>query len=495
MPDILFGQSYYLSFDPKLWDAMQPYPPLGTLYAASYLRNLGYDVAFFDSMLATSEKQWEEALDRYRPKYAVIYEDNFNYLSKMCLGRMREACFTMSEMARQRGCTVIVCGSDATDHADLYFENAADYVILGEGEVTLGELMSHLTQQTPVRLEDVEGLAWRSSTGASMRTPPRPVLQDLDTLPFPAWDLVDVKRYREVWLECHGYYSVNMVTTRGCPYHCNWCAKPVWGQRYNVRSPENVIAELLWIRQHFDPDHIWFADDIMGLQPGWIQKFADLVEEKNLRIPFKSLNRPDLLLLGDTIEALGRAGCKTVWMGAESGSQKILDAMQKGTTVKQIREAAGKLKAAGIEVAFFLQFGYPGESREDIEQTVAMVLECDPDDIGISVSYPLPGTPFYDEVKSQLQRKRNWQDSEDLAMLYRGPFTTAFYRKLHTVVHKNFRLNKFTNEVRTFLKRPTQIRHFGPKRLLSAAYYAATLPFEHLALNRLAKLSNETTTA
>lgn len=495
MPDILFGQSYYLRFDPKLWAAMQPYPPLGTLYAASYLRKLGHDVAFFDSMLAESETEWAAALDRHRPKYAIIYEDNFNYLSKMCLLRMRDACFKMSDMAKQHDCTVIVCGSDATDHYDLYFENAVDYVIPGEGEVTLGELISHLTHQKPARLQEINGLAWKQTSGASQRTPSRPVMQDLDALPFPAWDLVDVERYRKIWLEHHGYYSVNMVTTRGCPYHCNWCAKPVWGQRYNVRSPENVVDELTWIKQNFSPDHIWFADDIMGLQPGWIQKFADLVETKNVRIPFKSLNRPDLLLVGDTIAALKRAGCKTVWMGAESGSQKILDAMDKGTTVQQIRAAARKVKAAGIEVAFFLQFGYPGENRADIKQTLTMILECDPDDIGISVSYPLPGTRFYEKVKSQLQGQRNWRDSDDLAMLYRGPFTTAFYRKLHTVVHKNFRLNKITNDMRTTLKHPVRIRHFRPRRLLAAAYYAATLPFENFTLNRLAKLPNETTAA
>src|SRR5690606_5212792 len=299
-----------------------------------------------------------------------------------------------------------------------------------------------LEGRAPFDPAGIQGLAYRDSAGQAVRTARRPDIRDLDALPFPAWDLVDVDRYRRIWRERHGYYSMNMVTTRGCPYHCNWCAKPIWGQRYNVRSPENVVAELKWLKETYQPDHIWFADDIMGLKPGWIERFADLVEEHDARVPFKSLNRVDLLLRGNVIEALKRAGCRTVWVGAESGSQKILDAMEKGTTVEQIYEATRRLHEVGIEVGFFLQFGYPGETWEDIELTLQMVRDCRPDDIGISVSYPLPGTRFYENVKAELGNKRNWYDSEDLAMLYRGPYPTEFYRKLHTVVHHEFRARR-----------------------------------------------------
>ncbi len=485
MSKTLIGQSYYLHFDPKLWQARQPYPPLGSLYAASFLREQGHDVAFFDSMLADSETQWADALDRYQPKYAIIFEDNFNYLSKMCLLRMRQAAFTMCDMAKQRQCTVIVCGADATDHAQKYLEHGADFVILGEGEITLGELVAHLKNATPEHLDEILGLAWKAEDSSLRRTAPRSVITDLDALPFPAWDLIDVEPYRRIWQERHGHFSINMVTTRGCPYHCNWCAKPIWGQRYNVRGPENVVDEMVWLKENFQPDHLWFADDILGLQPGWVQEFTSVVEERGARIPFKSLNRPDLLLVGDTVDALRRAGCKTVWMGAESGSQTILDAMDKGTTVEQIHEAAHRLKAAGIEVAFFLQFGYPGETRQDIKKTLKMVLDCDPDDIGISVSYPLPGTKFYERVKRQLSEKQNWQDSEDLAMLHKGPFTTAFYRKLHTVVHKEFRKHKFWKEIARTATQPGRLRTGHLRKLAAALYYTVTLPLDRRQLDRL----------
>ena len=465
MTQILLGQSYFLRFDPKLWEAMQPYPPLGTLYAASWLRQHGYEVALFDAMLAESEDEWENALERHRPQYAVIYEDNFNYLSKMCLLRMREAAFRMIHMARSYGCTVILCGADATDHYTDYLEQGADYCLIGEGEETLIELLDHLSAgREPGQ---ILGLA----SHHTLHPARRPDITDLDKLPFPAWDLVDVEKYRSVWMKDHGYFSMNMVTTRGCPYHCNWCAKPIWGQRYNSRSPENVASEMKWIKETYAPDHIWFADDILGLRPNWIEKFAALLHKKDAVIPFKCLQRADLVN-EKTASALARAGCRTVWVGAESGSQKILDAMDKGDTVEDIYNAAKLLHANGIEVGFFLQFGYPGETWDDVQNTLKMVRECAPDDIGISVSYPLPGTKFFERVKLELGDKQNWVDSEDLAMLYRGPYPTEFYRILHGRVHYEFRtwkalrnpsLRQLANVPRNLaglLKSEVQLRRF-----------------------------------
>lgn len=445
MTQILFGQSYYLRFDPKLWDAMMPYPPLGTMYAASYIRAHGYDVALFDAMLAESEQEWAKSLDEHNPQYAVIFEDNFNYLSKMCLLRMREAAFTMIQMAKERGCTVILCGADATDHSDQYLDHGADYCLLGEGEETLAELLDQLSAGKDARLESILGLAYKSSIenrqSEIVRTPRRPDIKNLDSLPFPAWDLIDVQKYKKIWLERHGYFSMNMVTTRGCPYHCNWCAKPIWGQLYNSRSPENVAAEMKWLKENFAPDHIWFADDIFGLKPNWVEQFAELLNESNSVIPFKCLKRADLVT-EKTASALAKAGCKTVWLGAESGSQKILDAMDKGDKVEDIYRAAEFLHANAIEVGFFLQFGYPGETWDDVQKTLTMVRECAPDDVGISVSYPLPGTKFFERVKMELGEKQNWIDSDDLAMLYRGPFPQEFYRILHGRVHHEFRMRR-----------------------------------------------------
>jgi len=492
-----YGQSYYFRCDPKLFEAMQPYPPLGTLYAASYIRSRDYEVALFDAMLADSEVDWAAALDREQPRFAVIYEDNFNYLSKMCLLRMRQAAFRMIELARERGCLTIVAGSDATDRAGLYLARGADFVLNGEGEATLGELLDHFSGRTQAMPTAIAGLSFRSGRGDDIVvTPRRPDITDLDALPLPAWDLVDVGRYREVWTGRHGYYSMNMATSRGCPYHCNWCAKPIWGQRYNVRSPERVVSELAWLKETYRPHHIWFVDDILGLKPGWIQRFAECIEREAMQTPFKSLCRVDLLLRGDTIDALQRAGAQVVWVGAESGSQAILDAMDKGTRVEQTVEATRRLHAAGIRVGFFLQFGYPGETRRDIAATLRLVRDCRPDDIGMSVSYPLPGTKFHQGVREQLGLQQNWVDSGDLAMMYRGRFSTAFYRKLHTVLHHEFRMRNAWTALTGHPNRASRLvsrrdRRSGQRRLRSLAgmvYHATALPLARLQLELLARV-------
>ena len=492
MTDILFGQSYYLRFDPKLYAAMQPYPPLGTLYAAAYMRERGYNVALFDAMLAESTDEWAVKLDETQPKYTVIFEDNFNYLSKMSLLRMREAALAMITAANEHNYTIIVGGADMTDHPDVYLNAGADYVLIGEGEETLGELIDVLSGKSVQKIEFIRSLAYLEN-GEVIKTLPRPVIRELDALPFPAWELVDIDRYRSVWQQHHGYFSMNLITTRGCPFHCNWCAKPIWGQRYTARSPKNVADELQWLHDNYQPDHIWFMDDIMGINDKWIEQFSAELSQRQLRIPFKSLNRADLLLRGDTIPALARAGADIVWIGAESGSQKILDAMDKGTQVEQIYEATRKCHEYGIKVAFFLQFGYPGETRADIDLTLQMVRDLMPDDIGISVSYPLPGTPFYERVKSELGERANWIDSADMAMLYQGPFATPFYRQLHTVVHKDYRSRKTWRTIKQLLRTPANLRASHIRQSAAMIYHRLTLPSALAQLDKLAQLPHQPT--
>jgi anaerobic magnesium-protoporphyrin IX monomethyl ester cyclase len=473
VPLVLFGQAYFLRFDPKLWDAGQPYAPLGALYAAAAVRAQGYDVALFDAMLAESEAEWSSALDRHRPRYAVLYEDSFNYLSKMCLLRMRQAALTMIDAARDRGVVVIAAGSDASDHPDLYLDRGAAAVVAGEGEVTLVELLDVLSGRENRPLDGVPGVVVRSANGAITRTGRREIIRDLDALPRPAWDLVDVERYRRAWHQRHGYFSMNIVTTRGCPYHCNWCAKPIYGQRYTARSVEAVVDEIAWLKDTYAPDHLWIADDIFGLKPGWIEGFADQIVERRALVPFKCLLRADGVS-DAVVAALKRAGCQTAWIGAESGSQRILDAMEKGTRVEQIAAAARRLHGATIGVGFFLQFGYPGETLEDIELTLRMVRACRPDDIGVSVSYPLPGTPFYNRVKAQLGEKQNWIDSNDLAMMYRATYRPEFYRALHALVHAQFRARKLW------------ITH-SLREAAAAIYHGVRAPWLQLKVRRLAR--------
>jgi anaerobic magnesium-protoporphyrin IX monomethyl ester cyclase len=251
---------------------------------------------------------------------------------------------------------------------------------------------------------------------------------------LPAWDLVDVEKYRRVWRQAHGRFSLNMAASRGCSFRCNWCAKPIWGNQYVQRTPRETAAEMLYLRRHYRPDHIWFADDIFGFKANWVTEFAAALADGGGGVPFTIQLRADLVNPRMT-EALCAAGCQEVWLGAESGSQKILDAMNKGTRVGEILHARKLLGAAGIRVGFFLQLGYLGEDLDDILATRRLVREARPDDVGVSVSYPLPGTKFYEIVKEQLGDKRHWQESSDLEMMFAGTYTSDFYRLLRNLLH------------------------------------------------------------
>lgn len=437
-PPILLAHSYYLRYDKKQWRRMKPYPPLATLIVAAHLREQGYTVRLFDPMLSRGVEDFVTRLHETRPQVVALVEDNFNFLTKMCTTRMRDAALEMIGAAKAMGCMVVVNGSDANDHEEMYVAAGADAVVLGEPEDTISAVIGSWTGRTSTELREIPGLAFRTANGKSpppvARTPSRPFLRDLDALPFPAWDLVDAERYRAAWTDAHGRLSWNMVTSRGCPYKCNWCAKPIFGTRYAQRTPADVAEEMRLLRDGVAPDHVWFADDIFGLTAAWIEAFADEVRARDARIPFMIQSRPNLMR-APVVAALADAGAEEVWLGAESGSQRILDAMDKGTTVDQIRVATANLKAHGIRACWFIQLGYPGEEWDDILLTRDLIRSERPTDIGVSVSYPLPGTKFYELVKEQLGRKTNWQDSDDLAMMFRGTYRTPLYRAIRSLLH------------------------------------------------------------
>ena len=485
MSRILFSHSYFLRFDPKQWSIGQPYPPLGTLYAASLLRQNGYSVSLFDTMFAHQPEEVIAVLEKNLPKFFVIYDDGFNYLTKMCLTNMREAAFKMIRLAKEKGCTIIVSSSDATDRFEMYLNEGADFVLMGEAELTLLKLINSI-QRNKTDFFNIEGLAFIHNN-VVIKTTSRNVMKELDELPFPAWDIIDIEPYRRSWMKHAGYFSMNMATTRGCPFKCNWCAKPIYGNRYNTRSPHNVVEELKLLKATYNFDHIWFCDDIFGLKPGWVNAFAGLVEKENLSFKFKMQGRVDLLLQENNIKDLARAGCDNIWMGAESGSQKILDAMDKGTTVKQIYEATCLLKKNKIKPSFFIQFGYPGETKDDIEKTIAMINKLLPYQIGISVSYPLPGTGFYEKVKSQLNEKTNWTDSDEMALMFRNTYHPAFYKQLHRYVHKSYRKHLSFENLRQLFAHPVKSNLTTLKKALSGLYYVPAAFIEKIKLHQLEK--------
>ena len=477
MTDIVFSHSYYYKFDAKQWKNKTPFPPLGTIYAASYLREHGYTVGLFDVNLLDDPKTIKPYLEKEQPKIFVLYDDGFNYLTKMCLTKMREAAFEMIKIAKNLDCHVIVCSSDSTDHFEKYLEAGADYIIQGEGEISLKELVDALSNNEDT--SQIKGLVFNSN-GEIIKNPKHAVLRDLDVLPMPAWDLIDIPSYKEIWESGGNEFTLNIATTRGCPYKCNWCAKPIYGNRYNSHSPAYITKHIKYLSETYNVNRFWMCDDIFGLKPNWVQNFNVSLKKEKLSISYYIQSRVDLLLKEDTIDALAESGLEEVWVGAESGSQAILDAMDKDTKVEQIYEATRLLKAKNIRVAFFIQFGYINETKEDIHKTIAMIKELVPDNIGISVSYPLPGTPFYDKVKDDLMLKANWKDSDDLAMLFKGTYSTEFYKKLQRYVHKEYRISQGLHHLKHF-----RLKQY--KSMLKLGYYIPSAIIDKLLLKKLAK--------
>jgi radical SAM superfamily enzyme YgiQ (UPF0313 family) len=433
MADVLLTHSYHLPYDPKQVRKMQPYAPLGTLYAASALRAADISVAVFDTMLEAPEPGFVDALRQVRPRIVAIYEDDFNFLSKMCLTRMREVAWQLAREAHKAGAVVIAHGSDATDQAEAYLRNGVDFILRGEAEQTLVELCSAILSGHPHF--DIPGLVYIDDTGLPVQSADRtPKNLSWSTLPKPARELIDFEPYRHAWTSAHGHFSANVVASRGCPYRCNWCAKPISGNKFQIRPARSVAAEIRELKEMYGVQHIWFGDDVFALNQHWVQDFAGEIEAMRCALPFKIQSRADLMT-PTTVAGLKRAGCTEVWMGVESGSQKILNAMDKGLRVSDVVTARSRLADENIRACYFLQFGYPGESWEDIQQTIALVRNTRPDDIGISFSYPLPGTVFYERVQEQIGAKRNWTDSDDLCVMFRATYKDEFYKALRNALH------------------------------------------------------------
>lgn len=433
MADVLVTHSYHLAYDPKQVRKMQPYMPLGTLYAAAALRARGFAVVGFDPMLEAPGEALDLLLQEHQPKIVVVYEDDFNFLSKMCLTRMRDLAWRIASAAHDAGAVAVAHGSDSTDHSLLFLQNGFDYVLCGEAEETLAQLCSSILQSQSV--PELDGLVRLDQHGRLARSVQRLARNTAwPELPLPARDLIDAEAYRAAWTSAHGYFSANVVASRGCPYRCNWCAKPISGNVFQLRPAAAVAEEVSLLKTEFGVQHIWFADDVFALNQHWVRDFAEEVWRRDAVVPFKIQSRANLMTQ-ETVRHLKNAGCAEVWMGVESGSQAVLDAMDKGLRLSNVIDARERLGDAGIRACYFLQFGYPGERWTELQETIALVRRTRPDDIGISFSYPLPGTVFYERVRAQLGEKQNWTDSDDLCIMFHAAYGSDFYRAVRDALH------------------------------------------------------------
>lgn len=392
MRDLLLTHAYFLARDPHEHQLMRPFPPLGLQALVAWTRQAGFDVVWWDATFAEGPAAFDAVIDEADPRVVGFYGHTVT----------RPAAREL--VARCAGRRVIAGGPDPVQYLDEYFDMGVEVVVVGEGELTVQALLEHLRANgwrwDPERLREIDGIAFR--VGAEVvRTRPRALIRPLDRLPWPHRDRRDLDAYFQAWRLRHGETAMSLYTSRGCPFHCTWCSKQVYGDTYRRRDPDRVIDEVVHLREAYAPDQLWFVDDLFTLNRTWVHRFCARMVERGAVTPFYGIARPDTLD-APMAEALKKAGCTRLYLSAESGAQHVLDAMRKDTTVEDIENAGRVLRGAGIELGIFVMLGYPGEERVDVHATRAMVRRLDPEVTLLSVAHPMKGTTFHDAVAERI---------------------------------------------------------------------------------------------
>lgn len=417
MAHILLTHGYFLLDDEKERQIMKPYPPLGLLYLSAYLKGCGHSVEVYDSTFGSRG----ELLQQFQRSPCGVVGIYTNLIT-------RRAVLEIISAAKQSDWTVILGGPEAANYAPEYLAAGADIVVIGEGEATLTELMAALPSAGLHGLHGVRGIVFKNEAGEPVHTPERSKINDLDTLPLPDREAIDHQKYLDVWRQYHGASSINLITARGCPYRCTWCSHAVYGYSHRRRSPANVADEVQWIVERYNPDQLWYADDVFTISHPWLLAFAAELERRGLRLPFETITRADRLQSTAAVEALRKLGCERIWIGSESGSQRILDAMERGVSVEQVRRAVKLAQQHDIRVGMFLMWGYEGEEIEDIAATVEHVKQSSPDIFFTTVSYPIQGTPYFERVKDKIQLPIAWAEASDRDYVIANRHDKAYYR-------------------------------------------------------------------
>ncbi len=440
--NLLLTHGYFLDEDPKELQIMKPYAPLGILYLSSHLRRAGFDVEIYDSTFG-SRRDLYKILDNEEPSVIGIYGTLMT----------RRSVVEIVEAATSRGWVVVLGGPEPPAYAAEYLAAGADLVVDGEAERTLEELLGlcgsggrrGLNRCQGGALASIKGIHYLSSDGTPLYTGPRELIADLDGQPWPDRERVAIERYLQAWRDHHGKGSVSVITARGCPYHCRWCSHSTYGKTHRRRSAANVADEIEWILGRYDPEMLWMADDVFTIHHGWVREYARELRKRGIRVPFECITRADRLNPA-IADVLAELGCFRVWIGSESGSQRILDAMERGVTVEQVREAVDLCRARGIETGMFLMWGYEGEELPDIDATVAHVKSCNPDVFLTTVSYPIKGTPYFEQVAARLENGDEWRSTTDREWRIRGRHSRRYYQFADRLLRSEVQLHRASQQ-------------------------------------------------
>lgn len=415
MTDVLLTHGYCLREDPHELKVMKPYPPLGILFISAYLKRAGFSVDVFD-MTFQSLAAFERLLAATRPPVVGIYT---NMMTKLRVLPMIAAC-------KRAGALVVLGGPEPANYSEEYLARGADVVAIGEGEAALEELLPRLARSGPHALDDVSGIVFRHDDGTVVRTSPRPQVRDLDALPDPDREAIHIEEYLAAWRSHHGVGSLSLICARGCPYHCNWCSHAVYGNTHRRRSPARVAAEVEYLVERYAPDQLWYADDVFTIKHSWLFAYADELKRRGIRLPFECISRADRLD-DAVIDRLAEMGCARLWIGSESGSQRVLDAMERGVKVEQVQAMTHALRRRGIETGMFIMLGYEGEEAEDLEATVEHLKKAAPDVFLTTVAYPIKNTRYYEKVSGRVLARDEWDRRTDRDLGVSGRHSPRFY--------------------------------------------------------------------
>jgi anaerobic magnesium-protoporphyrin IX monomethyl ester cyclase len=424
--NVLLTHAYFLQDDPREQKIMKPYPPLGLLYLSAYLDQNGVNNEVFDTTFS-SLPELQDYLISNRPEVAGIY---VNLMTKINV--LKIISFIKNNCPQT---SVVLGGPEVKYSAENFLRAGADVIIIGEGEETMLEVTRTILNNKKIT-NRINGVAYLEQDNFVL-TAEREKKKNLDELPVPARHKINFELYLNSWKKIHGKSTVSVSTMRGCPYTCKWCSRAVYGLSYRRRSPEKVVEELKEIVDQYNPDSFWFVDDVFTISHKWLNSFKDELEKAGIKIQYECITRADRMN-EQVIASLKSSGCFRVWIGAESGSQKVIDLMDRRVDVKQVREMIKLTRKHGIEAGTFIMLGYPGETEEDIEETITHLKESNPDHFTITVAYPIRGTELFQEVEALQTVPLKWDNSTDRDIDFKRTYSRAFY---------NMAMRRVINEV------------------------------------------------
>ncbi len=424
------------------------FPPLGLGYLAAALKKRGFSVELVDGTFL-NKKASVERVRRSNPQIIGIYS----------MFSMKK---TSMEFARlfKGHCSLLVTGGplptlDPSDFLDVF-----DVAAIGEGEETIVELAECV--EKGAHFSSVKGIAYKES-GIVKFTPPRDFVENLDALSFPSRELFDNSEYKRYYFKRYGYTTTPLISSRGCPFSCDFCSRPVFGTSFRSRSPENIVDEVEEIAG-LGYERVWFADDCFTLNSEHLKRVCDLLIQRRVDIDWECLSRVDTLDF-EVAECMKRAGCIRVFFGIESGNDNVLSIMNKRISTTQAKKAVSVAKQVGLQVGAFFIVGYPGESDKTVLDTVRFASGLQLDYLSFTLPYPIPGTALYERVKDNGGVTiKDWEEPKNRALIR----------------HKLLYGSSFSETKLKFAIGKAQLQ-FRTRRLLGdSTYKVVGAPFERL---------------